>query len=559
MSACTRGPSWRAVMNDEKGRVAPKGGRCWPFLLVTGLYLVLAGWIDWLVWNTLNPDGVAYMQIARHYAHGRFDLAVTSYWGPLLSWILVPSVWLHLAPSDVFRVLEVLLGIGFAAGAASLLRALGGRRLLLTYAAALMLALTMLEPITPDLLLACCVTWYLSGAVRLIDGGSPRAAFRCGLLGGLAYLAKPYALPFCVAHLGLTFLLRWRARRAQRPQLTMLKPLLAAVAGLALLALPWIAVISAHDGALTVSSSGRLADDFLRHMPPNALLPGFLLTAPRPGRLTIWENPVEMGGWDGKTPPERLGWAQRLASSARVAITLNNMQQALRLLQGLDALGIVFPSFLLLPVLYAGFRPRLPARLRWLAVWCLFSVVMYLGGYCLIYIEQRYSWPIWPLLLATAVYALEIVVSRASNPLAAAEPTGPGVERERARLGRVVAAVLIFSVAASAALAARRLQHSSYPKLAANLREWGARLDLHHGVVSNNWSVGLYTSFWAGATFHGQFQGRSAEDVAAEIAPFGSPTVLLFRDESLSRILAESGQFRKINADRNLSAFEMVE
>src|SRR3989442_5565017 len=51
--------------------------------------LAIAGWINR---QALNPDGVAYMRIASYYAAGRMDLAITGYWGPLLSWLLVP--WL---------------------------------------------------------------------------------------------------------------------------------------------------------------------------------------------------------------------------------------------------------------------------------------------------------------------------------------------------------------------------------------------------------------------------------------------------------------------------------
>src|SRR5574342_825911 len=49
--------------------------------------LILAGWKDRYV---LNPDGVCYIRLASYYASGQFHLAVSGYWGPMLSWLIAP-------------------------------------------------------------------------------------------------------------------------------------------------------------------------------------------------------------------------------------------------------------------------------------------------------------------------------------------------------------------------------------------------------------------------------------------------------------------------------------
>ena len=36
----------------------------------------------------INTQGIAYILLAKHYATGNFGLAVSSYWSPLLSWLL---------------------------------------------------------------------------------------------------------------------------------------------------------------------------------------------------------------------------------------------------------------------------------------------------------------------------------------------------------------------------------------------------------------------------------------------------------------------------------------
>src|SRR6266496_4293123 len=65
--------------------------------------LAAAGWINR---QALNPDGIAYMRIASYYASGRMDLAISGYWGPLLSWLLVP--WLKAGVTAVAAARSVM-------------------------------------------------------------------------------------------------------------------------------------------------------------------------------------------------------------------------------------------------------------------------------------------------------------------------------------------------------------------------------------------------------------------------------------------------------------------
>ena len=44
--------------------------------------------------SRLNTDAIAYMRIAEYWAAGNFELAVTGYWGPLLSLLMVPFLYL---------------------------------------------------------------------------------------------------------------------------------------------------------------------------------------------------------------------------------------------------------------------------------------------------------------------------------------------------------------------------------------------------------------------------------------------------------------------------------
>ena len=72
--------------------------------------------------HQLNPDAVAYMRIAGYYAGGQWDLAVTGYWGPLLSWLMVPLLKAGMAPLVAARVVMALSGVVFLCGAVAVFR-----------------------------------------------------------------------------------------------------------------------------------------------------------------------------------------------------------------------------------------------------------------------------------------------------------------------------------------------------------------------------------------------------------------------------------------------------
>lgn len=71
--------------------------------------------------HQVNTQGVAYLLLAKHYASGEFGLAVSSYWSPLLSWLLALELkagWNDLAAA---RIVMGLSGALFWLGAALLL------------------------------------------------------------------------------------------------------------------------------------------------------------------------------------------------------------------------------------------------------------------------------------------------------------------------------------------------------------------------------------------------------------------------------------------------------
>jgi hypothetical protein len=505
--------------------------------------------------NQINPDAVAYAQVARHYAAGEFSLAVNSWWSPLYSWVLVPFVWAGADPVFAAKLLGVPIGAAMALGLARLVREVAGEghdRIAL--AAGLVLALPMLpSPVSPDLAVSCLLVWYFVLAMRLLRGGSPRGAFLTGLLGGAAYLAKAYALPFVVVHLFLMAVLRWRlARRRGEGGGPWLKTLGAAYAGLFLVAAPWILTISLHDGCATISAPARY-DRVLCPVSPTPepdILPPFVLERPREGRLALWEDPTEYAGWPEAWSP----WDSMEAARCQAATVGVNLQTVLKGLWSADALGLLLVgscAVLWLAVRRRGAWADEPGTF---VLWAWASVVIYCLGYTLLVVDVRFLWPVHVLLLAMVLAGLTLLRE------------SPGRRAVR-WIGEIAMVVLLASLAVSAVA---RVDEWRRPGGLGDEFNWNrdtARRLVGKGPVASNVAgrfMALYDSYWTGRVYVGASLSRTAEDVQRDLAPMGRTTVLVLDDRRLVEELAASPAFRASSAsvsptkEHTLWVFEFV-
>jgi hypothetical protein len=481
------------------------------FLPPVLVYLVLAAALLETARDAVNPDAVAYIQNARHWAAGRADLAVASHWGPMLSWLLVPAIWLGVDPLLTLKALAVVWGLGFAACAARLTRALtGGWWQLAAFSAGLLLALTMLPgPVTPDMLLTFVTTLYFCLSIRLLGKATPSLALAVGVVGGVAYLIKGYALPFVVAHLLLTAVLRWRLVKrvrsakcvvrseeeettgafsrepqasASRVEPAIKEPpspyplpsrergeeeaapekagkpgpreassvvlLGVALFGLFAVAWPWAAVISRQEGHFTFSSSGGHTRIWCPILHPDPRpFPFVPVQLPRAGRLTVWENPSECPlPWPTWSP---LDGTRGLENQLETIWGLT--AKALACLKELDSAGVLLAGLLgggLLTLLLNRWRmggDDTQCRRRW--VWL--SVIIYIGGYVLVGVESRLLWPVTGMIVALGletVWTLSRVDLRHGGLKAGADPAVAAGRAFRRACVAALLASLLYSV-----------------------------------------------------------------------------------------------------------------
>jgi hypothetical protein len=244
---------------------------CWLVVTVTGLLEASGHRFQ------VDIDGVSYLDVAENYLHGDWHAAVSAYWSPLYSWLLaLPLSFLH---SSLYWESTLLHLVNFAVLLASyaafefflrelvrsplLLSAKGetavslpeGAWRILGLAVFLFSSLSMAnyDGSTPDLCVNVAV-WAATGLLLRIQfaraGWGTYACF--GLTLGAGYLAKAAMFPLAFIFLGVA-LFATPAPAKARPKL------MSAFLAFALIAGPWVALLSRSKGRLTFGDSGKLA------------------------------------------------------------------------------------------------------------------------------------------------------------------------------------------------------------------------------------------------------------------------------------------------------------
>lgn len=366
----------------------------WVFV-VQALALAAMGWLRR---HALNPDGVAYLRIAGYYTHGRTDLAVSGYWGPLLSWLMMPWLAVGMSPLVAARMVMALTAVVFLLGCLAIFRAFQLPARWQVWGAWLAAAVSVcwsVENISPDLLAAGLIGFAFSQMVKFQFGGKPSAAVWSGIGWGLAYLAKAAAMPLALlVSMGMCAGQWHRGNRELRraaPGWLMMWLCVAVTAG------PWMAVISAKYHRLTISRSAELNHAMVGPADVERFYPldrGFY--EPEPGRVTLWEDP------DLPYPDWSL-LASRGNALLQLKVIAHNIPVVIFMLSGVS---LVFPWLVvMLPVRLS--RPEWRAALagqRW--GWALLPGaamgMIYLGGNLLMS-EQRYFYAAFPLLFVAGV------------------------------------------------------------------------------------------------------------------------------------------------------------
>ncbi len=362
--------------------------------------IVLAVKSVWMFHDQLNPDGLAYIRIAQYYLSGQTALMISGYWGPLLSWLIVPWLLVFEDPLLAAHAAMAVSAVVFLFGCFCVLRAVrlpGSALMFGTWLPAFLSVAWSGTNITPDLLMAglfCC------GTSRLLSDkwvANTRTALGAGIVLGTAYLAKAVALP--VSALMIIALAGTNVAVCQSSLRQTVRATTIIVAGFLMVAGPWIGILSYKYGRPVFSTSGPILHavvgppDMARDHPDK-----LHFYKPETGRITTLEDRTNLP-YNYWSPLENVAYAVHQAR-----LIHSNAQTIVQYLRTFDWLGLGLISAIFGYLFGTPWRKSLqeePWRLSFIpiAAVALIYLPVYAGGFYPT-VDVRYWWVTFPFLIA---------------------------------------------------------------------------------------------------------------------------------------------------------------
>ena len=458
----------------------------------------------------LNTDGVVYIRRAMYLVAGNFEAAVSGYWAPLISWTMAPLIGAGVDGVHAARLVMCLWGAALLVAFWVFLRTFTRFSETWRLAAGCTLAVCVspwaVRQITPDVALATCLLLYFSASVsdRLLK--SYRWALLTGTAGGLAYLSKSYALPVVLVHLPATLLLRkWATGKsgsdAGAP--TVSYPRLAATLGLglvgfAVVAGPWIGVLSNKHGRFTFSTSGKIAHALVGpHLRGVKPMPVGLTPDPF---IEMHENPetYASGQWSPWQSAENFDWQLKVIGQKAPLVV--------KFLGSYDLLKLVLVA-LPLGLLLATGIVKVHGE-RWRLLWLVGTIALFSGGFAMVWVIRRYFIPV--ALPLGIVLCLKVAMDWRSRREKAEQDAGVGpLDWVRRALGAIVLLSFLAVGANEVRSLLNRRSTPIYRQLANILRKH----DISGPLTSSDRERGFYVAHHLNAKFS-NFPGLKHPDKA---------------------------------------------
>ena len=311
---------------------------------------------------------------------------------------MAPLLMLGVDSFDAAAVTQVLWGAALLLGFYWFLRSWTDLPSWGRGAAMLLLVLPLADfatfVVAPDVALAACLLFYFAALGDARWRSSNLGLLGIGVLGGVAYWTKAYALPFVLIHLPVTMLcFGFQAPMSQRVRQTVI-----ALLGFALPVGLWICALTWQHGSITIGSSGAInhavvgPPDVQRYHP-------VVFGIPSAPHIAIWENPEKLP-YQFWSPLQSWPYFQY-----QMQVVGGNAAKMVRVLTNFDTLNLTLVVALALVPL--GWWLRRDTRTRTLLWWTAGTIVLYLAGYLLVAFEPRYANSlIFPLLLAGGFQAV---------------------------------------------------------------------------------------------------------------------------------------------------------
>ncbi|UCH82119.1 MAG: hypothetical protein JSW20_05680 [Nitrospiraceae bacterium] len=343
-------------------------------------------------YERLTGDATLYLSIAEKYIRGDLSNAVNGYWGPLLSWLLIPFLALGSTHLFAINALNVIFGILTILGVWNLSSRFemsdSIRTIILIPLVPVLIFISLVEPM--DFLLLCILTYYFAVVFDSRYSSRIKHAFSAGISGSLIYFSKPYGFPFFISHFTIFNILHYASAFTREQKISVLRNFLVGFMLFALISGAWISLISNKYGRFTFSNMGRgvfaslgpgSEHETLEKGDP-IFFDGFF-APPNETAHVIYEDPsyARKKTW---SPFESEETFRHFSSNF-----LKNIVAVIRVYESYSRLSISIVIAYLLLLLNNPCGRLLSHRDL---VYPFVTLLLFTGGYTLFHIEARYLW-----------------------------------------------------------------------------------------------------------------------------------------------------------------------
>jgi hypothetical protein len=348
----------------------------------------------------IDPDGVAYLTVARRYATGDMASAINGYWSPLSCWLIALLLKAGCLPIPAAVIVNAIAAIGFLFISQSFFLKFNistTTQWLLGFTLSLFLCFAVFWQLFADLwgdfFLLCALRVFLHPRFSSV----PALWATAGALGALAYFSKAYALPFfLLSAICVTY------RITQQKPYLWLRMCGAIFSTLFVISIPWLWFLHNKYQDWTTGTAGALNLSWYLIGHP-FFKPGVHLLLPPvyPDSPYYWEDPWVVNGpaphfWD--SPHLFSLQLVRIGYNVMKLFTSLNELSSFAVLSMLMATGVLWSARVRKHV---GEDLRLPAM----------CMLLFPLGYLLINFESRYLWYLLPLCMILLARALQSVAA----------------------------------------------------------------------------------------------------------------------------------------------------
>ncbi len=383
-------------------------------LIISIVYIVLESIFGFANRYHINPDGIAYLRLAGYIAEGNFQQSVSGHWGPIISWLLAPFLFLGFDGLNAARFVLAISGLILLSGCwllADRFNFVPSIKFIVLLVATLLIV-SWSKIISPDMLMPAFLVLYLYMVTSPDILTSKKTALLCGVFGGLAYLSKHYALPLFLASFPLILSLRGYLDRDDLKFVNkrFISVLLTGFISFLVFVSPLMIAYHIKYDRFTIGTTGLY--NFAAIGPEAISLhpPWFGLRQPAEHAIHLWEDPNDFEDSKMWSPFENKEYLKK-----HIKLILTNINRLYSFFtDNFFIAGIL--SICFLP--FAFFIKRDNPEEKFLYGWIMIIIFLYCSGHILIYLTTdgaRYFYFVFLIVVMLAFkFVQEIIHNRSA-------------------------------------------------------------------------------------------------------------------------------------------------